>query len=239
MNLIEYLKQQTTIPDYKADKFIMLLEKYDENDVLYETAINDIDLTNEEYEELFAELEKENYVDSIFIIKCPFCDSLGNTYVEKFDIPESDECRFCHSEFNHRENYDTAYRIYFNYQKKVDILTDLSEKINYNQDRIFEISDEIRELENNRKAIQSENIKFATLRNELLVDKSESKMYNIVAEQYKNKKVKYIGTLLYMKKCVISCLQCDEVYELFQIDNEYIGACPKCHNEIGLNFNNM
>ncbi|MDF2533239.1 MAG: hypothetical protein K0R80_1693 [Clostridia bacterium] len=239
MNLIEYLKQQTAIPESKADKFITLLEKYDENDVLYETAINDIDLTNEEYEELFEELERENYVDSIFIIKCPFCDTLGNTYVEKFDIPEFDECRFCHNEFNHRENYETAYRIYFNYQKKIDVLTDLSEKINYNQERIFEISDEIRELEDKRKAIQSENIKFATLRNELLVDKSESKMYNKVAEKYRNQKVKYIGTLLYMKKCVITCLKCDEAYELFQIDNQYIGVCSKCHNEIGLNFNKM
>jgi hypothetical protein len=236
MNLIEYLKQQSAIPEYKADKFIKLLEKYDENDVLYEAAINDIDLTNEEYEELFEELEKESYVDSIYIIQCPFCDSLGNTYVEKFDIPETDECRFCETEFNHRENYITAYRIYFNYKKKVDILTDLGEKINYNQDRIFEISDEIRELEGKRKAIQLENIKFASLRNELLVDKSESKMYNKVAEKYKNEKVKYIGTLLYMKKCVITCLECDEVYELFQIDDKYIGVCSKCQTEIGINF---
>lgn len=236
MNLIEYLKQQETIPDYKADKFIKLLEKYDENDVLYESAINDIDLTNEEYEELFTELEKENYVDSIYIIQCPFCDTMGNTYVEKFDIPEFDECRFCHNEFNYRENYNTAYRIYFNYQKKVDILTDLSEKINYNQDRIFEISDEIRELEDKRKAIQLENIKFATLRNELMVDKSESKMYTKIADKYKSQKVKYIGTLLYMKKSVITCLDCDEVYELFQIDDKYIGVCAKCHSEIGLNF---
>lgn len=236
MNLIEYLKQQKTIPDYKADKFIKLLEKYDENDVLYEAAINDIDLTNEEYEELFAELEKESFVDSIYIIQCPFCDTLGNTYVEKFDIPETDACRFCETEFNHRENYITAYRIYFNYKKKVDILTDLGEKINYNQDRIFEISDEIRELEDKRKAIQLENIKFATLRNELLVDKSESKMYSKVTEKYKNEKVKYIGTLLYMKKCVITCLECDEEYELFQIDDKYIGVCSKCQKEIGINF---
>lgn len=236
MNLIEYLKKQETIPKYKAEKFIKLLEKYDENDVLYQSAINDIDLTNEEYEELFEELEKESYVDSIFIIQCPFCDTLGNTYVEKFDIPEFDECRFCQNEFNHRENYNTAYRIYFNYQKQVDILTDLSEKINYNQDRIFEISDEIRELEDKRKAIQLENIKFATLRNELLVDKNESKMYNKVIEKYKNQKVKYIGTLLYMKKCVITCLECDEVYELFQVDDKYIGVCSSCQKEIGINF---
>jgi hypothetical protein len=236
MNLIDYLKQQEIIPESKADKFIKLLEKYDENDVLYEAAINEIDLTNEEYEELFIELEKENYVDSIYIIQCPFCDTMGNTYVEKFDIPEFDECRFCHNEFNYRENYNTAYRIYFNYQKKVDILTDLSEKINYNQDRIFEISDEIRELEDKRKAIQLENIKFATLRNELMVDKSESKTYSKVAEKYKNKKVKYIGTLLFLKKAVITCLECEEVYELFQIEDRYIGTCPCCQKEIGLNF---
>lgn len=236
MNLIDYLKQQETIPNYKADKFIKLLEKYDDNDVLYEAAINDIDLTNEEYEALFEELEKESYVDSIFIVQCPYCDSMGNTYVEKFDIPEFDECRFCHNEFNYRENYNTAYRIYFNYQKKVDVLTELSEKINYNQERIFEISDEIRELEDKRKAIQLENIKFATLRNELQVDKSESKMYNKVAEKYKNQKVKYIGTLLYMKKCVITCLECDEVYELFQIEDRYIGVCSQCQKEIGLTF---
>ncbi|MDF2840206.1 MAG: hypothetical protein K0Q99_978 [Clostridia bacterium] len=236
MNLIEYLQQQNAIPKHKADKFIKLLEKYDENDVLYEEAIYDIDLTNEEYEELFEDLEKESFVDSIYIIKCPYCDSLGNTYVEKFDIPESDQCRFCETEFNHRENYMTAYRIYFNYKKKVDILTDLGEKINYNQDRIFEISDEIRALEDTRKAIQLENIKFATLRNELLVDKSESKMYNKVVEKYKDNKVKYIGTLLYMKKSVITCLECDEVYELFQIDDNYIGVCSKCQNQIGISF---
>ncbi len=236
MNLIEYLHEQETIPKLKADKFIKLLEKYDENDVLYQSAISEIDLTNEEYEELFAVLEKESFVDSIFIVQCPFCDSMGNTYVEKFDIPEFDECRFCHNEFNYRENYNTAYRIYFNYQKKVDILTELSEKIIYNQDRIFEISDEIRELEDKRKAIQIENIKFATLRNELSVDKNESTMYNKVAEKYKNQKVKYIGTLLYMKKCVITCLQCDEDYELFQVDDRYIGVCPKCQDEIGLSF---
>lgn len=236
MNLIEYLQSQESIPKLKADRFIKLLEKYDENDVLYQSAISEIDLTNEEYEELFAELEKESYVDSIFIVQCPFCDSMGNTYVEKFDIPEFDECRFCHNEFNYRENYNTAYRIYFNYQKKVDILTELSEKINYNQDRIFEISDEIRELEDKRKAIQTENIKFATLRNELSVDKNESTMYSKVAEKYKNQKVKYIGTLLYMKKCVITCLQCDEDYELFQVDDRYIGVCPKCQDEIGLSF---
>jgi hypothetical protein len=236
MNLIEYLHQQETIPNFKSDKFIKLLEKYDENDLLYQTAINEIDLTNEEYEALFSELEKESYVDSIYIVQCPFCDSMGNTYVEKFDIPEFDECRFCHNEFNYRENYNTAYRIYFNYHKKVDILTELSEKINYNQDRIFEISDEIRELEDKRKAIQSENIKFATLRNELSVDKNESMMYAKVAEKHKNQKVKYIGTLLYMKKSVITCMKCDEVYELFQIDDRYIGICSKCHNEIGLDF---
>lgn len=236
MNLIQYLQEQEMIPRYKADKFIKLLEKYEENDVLYESAINDIDLTNEEYEELFAELEKESYVDSIYIVQCPFCDSMGNTYVEKFDIPEFDECRFCHNEFNYRENYNTAYRIYFNYQKKVDILTDLSEKIVYNQDRIFEISDEIRELEDKRKALQLENIKFTTLRNELQVDKSESKMYNKVVEKYKNQKVKYIGTLLYMKKCVITCLECDEVYELFQVDDQYIGVCSSCQKTIGLTF---
>lgn len=236
MNLIEYLKQQEFIPKQKSEKFIKLLEKYDENDVLYETAINEIDLTNEEYELIFEELEKESFVDSIFIIQCPFCDSLGNTYVEKFDIPETDACRFCEQEFNHRENYITAYRIYFNYQKKVDILTDLGEKIIHNQDRIFEISDEIRELEDKRKAIQLENIKFATLRNELLVDKSESKMYNKVSEKYKDQKVKYIGTLLVMKKCVITCLKCDEVYELFQIDDKYIGVCSGCGSEIGLSF---
>lgn len=236
MNLFEYLKSQEIIPKQKADRFAKLLEKYDENDVLYESAINEIDLSNEEYEEVFAELEKENYVDSIYIIQCPYCDTMGNTYVEKFDIPDFDECRFCHNEFNHRENFITAYRIYFNYQKPIDILTDLSEKINYNQDRIFEITDEIKELEDKRKAIQLENIRFATLRNELSVDKSESKMYTKMVEKYKNSRIKYIGTLLYMKKAVITCLKCDEVYELFQIDDKYIGVCSSCESEIGISF---
>ncbi len=236
MNLFEYLKEQEIIPTHKAEKFSTLLEKYDENDVLYEAAMNEIDLTTEEYDEIFEELEKEHFVDSIYIIKCPYCDTFGNTYVEKFDIPDVDECRFCENEFNHKENYITAYRIYFNYQKKIDILTDLGEKINYNQDRIFEISDEIKELEDKRKAIQLENIRFASLRNELSVDKSESKMYPKVVEKYRDKRVKYIGTLLYMKKCVVTCLKCDEVYELFQIDDAYIGVCSNCQTEIGINF---
>lgn len=236
MNLFEYLRSQEIIPKSKAERFAKLLEKYDENDVLYENAIEEMDLTNEEYEALFAELEKENFVDSIFIIQCPYCDTLGNTYVEKFDIPDFDECRFCHNEFNHRENFNTAYRIYFNYQKKVDVLTDLSEKLNYNQERIFEITNEIKELEDKRKAIQLENIRFAALRNELSVDKSESKMYDTIVEKYKESRVKYIGTLLYMKKAVITCLQCDEVYELFQIDDKYIGVCPNCHDKIGISF---
>ncbi|MGB7605855.1 MAG: hypothetical protein WBL93_10305, partial [Lutisporaceae bacterium] len=72
MNLFEYLKEQEIIPKHKAEKFSKLLEKYDENDVLYEAVMNEIDLTTEEYDEIFQELEKEHYVDSIYIIQCPY-----------------------------------------------------------------------------------------------------------------------------------------------------------------------
>lgn len=234
MNLIEYLKQQKVIPQPKADKFIELLATYEENDVLYENAIEQLDLTNEEHERLFSELEKESFVDRIYIIVCPYCDSLGNTYVEKFDIPEADQCRFCHNEFNHLENYMEAFRLYFNYHKNIDVLTELSQKINYNQERIFEIAEEIKELETKRKFLQGENIKFVTLRNELLYDKNESKAYDKTVEKYKGNSVKYIGTLIYMKKSVVKCTRCNEVFELFNIDGKYIGVCPSCDMEIEL-----
>ncbi len=234
MNLIEYLKQQKVIPQAKADKFIELLVTYEENDVLYDNAIKQLGLTNDEHDKLFSELEKENFVDSIYIIVCPYCDSLGNTYVEKFDIPEADQCRFCHNDFNYQENYMEAFRLYFNYHKNIDILTELSQKINYNQDRIFEIAEEIKELETKRKSIQGENIKFVTLRNELLYDKNESKAYDRTVEKYKEGKVKYIGTLLYMKKCVVKCSKCNEAFELFNVDDKIIGVCPSCDVEIEL-----
>ncbi|MGE5631567.1 MAG: hypothetical protein ACM3TR_10795 [Caulobacteraceae bacterium] len=234
MNLVEYLKQQKIIPQVKADKFIEILATYEENDVLYDNAINQLDLTNDEHDKLFAELEKENYVDRIYIIICPYCDSLGNTYVEKFDIPEVDECRFCHNEFNYQENYMEAFRLYFNYHKNIDVLTELSQKINYNQDRIFEIAEEIKELEGKRKSLQNENIKFVTLRNELMYDKNESKAYNRVAEKYKDENIKYIGTLLYMKKSVIKCSKCNETFELFKLKDKIIGVCPTCDSEIEL-----
>ncbi|MDD3706203.1 MAG: hypothetical protein PHC45_09115 [Clostridiaceae bacterium] len=234
MNIIEYLKQQKVIPQDKAKKFIELLATYEENDVLYNNAINQLDLTNDEYERLFTELEKENYVDRIYIIVCPYCDTLGNTYVESFDIPETDKCRFCHSDFNHKENNMEAFRLYFNYHKSIDILTELSQKINCNQERIFEIAEEIKELEANRKALQGENIKFVTLRNELMYDKSESKAYDKIVEKYKGDKVKYIGTLIYMKKCVAKCSKCNEAFELFNVNGKYIGVCPSCDTEIEL-----
>lgn len=232
MNLVEYLKQQKLIPQAKADKFIELLATYEENDVLYENAIKQLDLTNEEYDCLFTELEKENYLDRIYIIICPYCDSLGNTYVEKFDIPEVEECRFCHNEFNYQENNMEAFRLYFNYHKNIDILTELSQKINYNQERIFEIAEEIKELEGKRKSLQGENIKFVTLRNELMYDKNESKAYNRIVDKYKDLKVKYIGTLLYMKKSVVKCTKCNETFELFNINDRFIGVCPNCDTEI-------
>ncbi|MHB1393800.1 MAG: hypothetical protein ACYCYE_12140 [Clostridia bacterium] len=234
MNLIEYLKQQKVIPQAKADKFIELLVTYEENDVLYDNAIKQLGLTSDESDKLFSELEKENYVDSIYIIVCPYCDSLGNTYVEKFDIPEAEQCRFCHNDFNYQENYMEAFRLYFNYHKNIDILTELSQKINYNQDRIFEIAEEIKELETKRKSIQGENIKFVTLRNELLYDKNESKAYDRTVEKYKDGKVKYIGTLLYMKKCVVKCSKCKEAFELFNVNDKIIGVCPSCDVEIEL-----
>lgn len=232
MNLIEYLRQQKVIPQQKADKFIELLATYEENDVLYDNAIRQLDLTNDEYERLFADLEKGNYVDRIYIIVCPYCDSLGNTYVEKFDIPETDQCRFCHNSFNHQENYMEAFRLYFNYHKNIDILTELSQKINYNQERIFEISEEIKELEAKRKALQGENVKFITLRNELMYDKNESKAYDKTIERYKGSSVKYIGTLIYIKKCVAKCGKCNEILELFNVNGRYIGVCPSCDIEI-------
>lgn len=234
MNIIEYLKQQKVIPQDKADKFIELLATYEENDVLYDNAIKQLDLTNDENERLFSELERENYVDRIYIIVCPYCDSLGNTYVESFDIPETDECRFCHNEFNHKENNMEAFRLYFNYHKNIDVLTELSQKINSNQDRIFEIAEEIKELEAKRKSLQGENIKFVTLRNELLYDKNESKAYDKTVEKYKEGKVKYIGTLIYMKKCIAKCSKCNEAFELFNVSGKYIGVCPSCGIEIEL-----
>jgi hypothetical protein len=179
-------------------------------------------------------LEKENFVDRIYIIVCPYCDSLGNTYVEKFDIPEAEQCRFCHNDFNYQENYMEAYRLYFNYHKNIDILTELSQKINYNQDRIFEIAEEIKEMESKRKSLQGENIKFVSLRNELLYDKNESKAYDRVIDKYKESKVKYIGTLLYMKKCVVKCSKCNEAFELFNVNDRFIGVCPSCDTEIEL-----
>lgn len=234
MNLIEYLKQQKVIPQEKANKFIEMLAMYEENDVLYDNAIKQLDLTNDEYEKLFSELEKESFVDRIYIIVCPYCDSLGNTYVEKFDIPEAEQCRFCHNDFNYQENYMEAFRLYFNYHKNIDILTELSQKINYNQERIFEIAEEIKELEAKRKALQGENIKFVTLRNELLYDKNESKAYDKMVEKYKGSSVKYIGTLIYMKKSVVKCTKCSEVFELFNVGDKFIGVCPSCDIEIEL-----
>jgi hypothetical protein len=218
----------------KADRFIELLATYEENDVLYDNAIQQLDLTNDEYERLFSELERENFVDRIYIIVCPYCDSMGNTYVESFDIPETDQCRFCHNDFNYKENNMEAFRLYFNYHKSIDILTELSQKINYNQDRIFEIAEEIKELETKRKSLQGENIKFVTLRNELLYDKNESKAYDRTVEKYKDGNVKYIGTLIYMKKCVAKCSKCNEAFELFNVNGKYIGVCPSCDIEIEL-----
>lgn len=234
MNIIEYLKQQKVIQQDKANKFIELLATYEENDILYDNSIKQLDLTIDEHEKLFTELEKENYVDRIYIIVCPYCDSLGNTYVERFDIPEAEQCRFCHNDFNYQENYMEAFRLYFNYHKNIDILTELSQKINYNQDRIFEIAEEIKEMEAKRKALQGENIKFVTLRNELMYDKNESKSYDRTVAKYKGKNVKYIGTLLYMKKCVVKCSKCNEAFELFNIEGKYIGVCPSCDIEIEL-----
>lgn len=234
MNLIEFLRQQTIVPKEKAETFIDLLDTYEENDILYESAIRQLDLTESEYEELFTELEKQDYVDTLYIIQCPFCDSLGNTYVDKFDIPDADACRFCENEFNHKENYNIAYRVYFNYHKKIDIVSELAQKITYNQDRIFEIAEEINELESKRKAIQDENIKFVTLRNELMYDKNESKMYDKTVVRHKDKKVKYIGTLVYMKKCILKCSKCNEIFELFDVNNKFIAICPNCEEEIEL-----
>jgi len=234
MNIIEYLKQQKVIPQAKADNFIELLATYEENDVLYDNAIKQLELTNDEHDRLFSELEKANYMDRIYIIICPYCDSLGNTYVERFDIPDADECRFCHNTFNYQENYMEAFRLYFNYHKSIDILTELSQKINYNQDRIFEIAEELKDLEAKRKSLQEENIKFVTLRNELLYDKNESKAYDRTVERYKGEKVKYIGTLIYMKKCVAKCRKCNEAFELFNVNDKFIGVCPSCDTEIEL-----
>ncbi|MDD3706067.1 MAG: hypothetical protein PHC45_08410, partial [Clostridiaceae bacterium] len=62
MNIIEYLKQQKVIPQDKAKKFIELQATYEENDALYNNAINQLDLKNDEYEKLFTDIEKENNV---------------------------------------------------------------------------------------------------------------------------------------------------------------------------------
>lgn len=235
MNLIEFLREQTLVPNEKAEKFIALLDTYEENDILYDSVLDQIELTNDEFEELFAELDREDFVDELFIIQCPYCDSMGNTYVDRLDIPEADKCRFCDEEFNHKENYISAHRVYFHYGKKIDILEELSTKITYNQDRIFEISDEINELETKRKSLQGENVKFVVLKNELIHDKNESHSYIKTVGKYHGKKVKYIGTLIYMKKTILKCLKCNETIELFEVNDKIIGVCPNCDCEIEFN----
>ena len=55
-----------------------------------------------------------------------------------------------------------------------------------------------------------------------MYDKSESRAYDKTASKYKEDKVKYIGTLIYMKKCVAKCSKCNEAFELFNVA-KYIG----------------
>ena len=121
MNLIEFLKRQNIIPEKKSIKFIKILEQYSENDVLYPDVVKELDLTVTEHERLFNELEKRDYISAIYIIQCPYCNELGNTYVDENDIPFMDHCRFCEAEFNHQENHMQAYRLYFNYDEEVDV----------------------------------------------------------------------------------------------------------------------
>lgn len=235
MNLIEFLEKQNIIERSKANKFIKILDQYSENDVLYPDVIKELDLTISEYERLFAELEKRDYVSTLYIIQCPYCNELGNSYVAEDDIPFIDHCRFCEAEFNHQENYITAYRLYFNFEKEVDVIQELNEKIAANQERIAEITEEIRNLENARKTLQLENINFITTKNELLKSKNESKTYSKMITRGSN--VKYLGKYLESKKMGIKCFLCGEDMEFFDVNGKVMGACPDCDTEIEIEFN--
>lgn len=234
MNLIEYLKHQNLIPKEKSDKFIKLLEQYSENDVLYPDLIKELDLTGSEHDRLFSELDKRDYVSKVYTIKCPYCDELGNTYVDEGDIPFIDHCRFCEAEFNHQENHLTAYRLYFNYEEEIDVIEELNSKISSNQDRIMEISEEIRSLENARKTLQLENINFITSKNELLKNKNESKTYSKMIARGSN--VRFLGNYLDNKKMSLKCFLCDAEMEFFDVNGKILAACPECECEVEMDM---
>ncbi len=234
MNLIEYLKHQNIIPKEKAEKFIDILNHYSEYDVLYPDVIKELDLTVSEQENLFNELEKKDYASLIYIIQCPYCNELGNTYVEEKDIPFVDYCRFCEAEFNHQENHMQAYRLFFNYEEEIDIIEELNSKIASNQERIAEITDEIKSLENARKTLQLENINFATSKNELLKTKNESKLYSKMIARGSN--VTFLGNYLEDKKVSMKCFQCNENMEFFNVNDKIVAVCPECENETELDF---
>lgn len=234
MNLIEYLKHQNIIPKEKAEKFINILNHYSENDILYSDVIKELDLTVSEHERLFNELEKRDYASSIYIIKCPYCNELGNTYVEEKDIPFIDYCRFCEAEFNYQENHIKAYRLFFNYEEEIDIIEELNSKIASNQDRIIEITDEIRLLENARKTLQLENINFAASKNELLKTKNESKAYSKMIARGSN--VTFLGNYLENKKISMKCFLCNGNMEFFDVNGKVMAACPDCDCEVEFDF---
>ena len=234
MNLIEYLKHQKIVPEDKAKKLINILKQYSENDVLYPDVVKELDLTGSEHDRLFNELDKRDYLSTIYIIQCPYCDELGNSYVDEEDIPFMDNCRFCEAEFNHQENHITAYRLYFNYEEEIDIIEELNSKISSNQDRIMEISEEIRLLENARKTLQLENINFITSKNELLKNKNESKTYSKMIARGSN--VRFLGNYLENKKMSLKCFLCDEDMEFFDVNGKILAACPECDNEVELNI---
>ncbi len=234
MNLMEFLKKQNIIEEKKADKFIKMLEHYSENDVLYPDVIKELDLTLNEYERLFNELERRDYVSTIYIIQCPYCNELGNSYVDEDDIPFIDHCRFCEAEFNHQENHITAYRLYFNYAEEVDVIEELNMKIAANQDRIMEITEEIHNLENARKTLQLENINFINTKNELLKNKNESKAYSKMATRGSN--VKFLGKYLDNKKLGLKCFRCGDDMEFFDVNGKVMGACPGCDTEVEIEF---
>ncbi|MDD2481950.1 MAG: hypothetical protein PHC44_10555 [Lutispora sp.] len=234
MNLIEFLKKQNIIPGKKAEKFIEILEQYSENDVLYPDIIKELDLTGTEHERLFNEMEKRDYVATIYIIQCPYCNELGNSYVDEDDIPFIDHCRFCEAEFNHQENHMHAYRLFFNYDEEVDVIEELNDKISSNQDRIMEITDEIRSLENARKTLQLENINFITSKNELIKNKNESKAYSKMIARGSN--VRFLGRYLDNKKLSLKCFLCGDDMEFFDVNGKIMGACPGCDCEVEMDF---
>lgn len=229
MDFLAYLKQVNGVKKSKIDKFIEILSTYEENDVMYMGIIEEL-FDEDEREILLPPLEEEGYLDKIYIVQCPYCNNLGNTYVEYEDIPsEVDYCRYCDTEFSYQENYIEAYRIKFNYNNNTDVIAEINDKIEYNKTRLAEVSNEMKELENTRRAIQTENINLITSKNRMLAFQQNSKTYEEMMKKYPN--AHYIGITdgpnIYAK-----CGKCSKEFELYQMYKKIIGICPECGTEV-------